>query len=30
MGEQDPDFPNPAEEAGWIARTMRGQAPYTT
>ena len=25
MGEQDPDFPDPAEEADWIARTMRAQ-----
>jgi pimeloyl-ACP methyl ester carboxylesterase len=25
MGEQDPDFPDPAGEAGWIAQTMRAQ-----
>jgi pimeloyl-ACP methyl ester carboxylesterase len=25
MGEQDPDFPDPAGEAGWIAQTMHGQ-----
>src|ERR1035438_3660730 len=23
MGEQDPDFPDPAGMAGWIAQTMR-------
>jgi hypothetical protein len=25
MGEQDPDFPDPAGEAGWIARILRAQ-----
>src|ERR1019366_2299736 len=25
MGEQDPDFADPAAEAGWIAQTMRAQ-----
>jgi pimeloyl-ACP methyl ester carboxylesterase len=25
MGEQDPDFPDPRAEAGWIAQTLRGQ-----
>jgi hypothetical protein len=25
MGEQDPDFTDPAGEAGWIAQTMRAQ-----
>jgi pimeloyl-ACP methyl ester carboxylesterase len=25
MGEQDPDFPDPRAEAGWIARALRGQ-----
>lgn len=26
MGEQDPDFPDPAAEAGWIAQATRAQA----
>ena len=26
MGEKDPDFKNPAAEADWIARTLRGSA----
>jgi pimeloyl-ACP methyl ester carboxylesterase len=26
MGEQDPDFPDPAAEADWIAQATRGQA----
>jgi pimeloyl-ACP methyl ester carboxylesterase len=25
MGQQDPDFPDPAGEAGWIAQTMHAQ-----
>jgi pimeloyl-ACP methyl ester carboxylesterase len=25
MGEQDPDFPDPAAEAAWIAQAMRAQ-----
>jgi len=25
MGQQDPDFPDPAEEADWIAQTMHAQ-----
>ena len=25
MGEQDPDFPDPAAEAGWIAQATRAQ-----
>ena len=25
MGEQDPDFRDPAAEAAWIARAIRGQ-----
>lgn len=25
MGELDPDFPSPVEEAAWIARTLRGE-----
>jgi pimeloyl-ACP methyl ester carboxylesterase len=26
MGEKDPDFPDPAAEAAWIAETLRGEA----
>jgi pimeloyl-ACP methyl ester carboxylesterase len=25
MGDQDPDFPNPRDEADWIAQTLHGQ-----
>ena len=25
MGEQDPDFPDPRAEAGWIARALHAQ-----
>ncbi len=25
MGERDPDFPSPAEEAAWIADRLRGR-----
>jgi pimeloyl-ACP methyl ester carboxylesterase len=24
MGEQDPDFPDPRAEAGWISQTLHG------
>jgi len=25
MGEQDPDFPDPAQEANWIGRQLRAR-----
>jgi len=25
MGEEDPDFPDPGAEAGWIAQTLHAE-----